>query len=532
VAFVALVTIAASTILGATIVIEDRATLREQIFQSHLAAAHLAAVLTRVEIEDAQDDARELANRPSVRAAVQRGEADTLRSELERFMANHDIMDSVGIYDLDGFRMVSGFPNPLNAGVPSSDRDWFREVKGTGQPYLGVPVRSRATNHPAAPYAVPIFRDDGELGAILVAGISLHALSDDITSINVGPSVRANLLDLRGNGVILAHVDSSRILTEISGRNEAASELQRGSSGTLETVSSAGEPVLSSFATVPGFRWGVLILQPSAVAFAPLEAATRRAIMLGALVVIAAAISASLMAVAITRPLAHLRRAARAVADGDLEQRLGFTSGDEIGQLGRDFDRMAHELAARTAGILALQEELRAEAIRDALTGLFNRRYLDATLGRELQRATRHHAPIGVAMLDLDFFKRINDTLGHETGDVVLREVGALLRERSRGEDVAARYGGEELVLVLPGATLADTFRRAESIREGMATLPVQSQLAPVGSVTVSIGVAAYPDSGAEAETLLRAADKALYQAKANGRNRVVIAETILPDPI
>jgi diguanylate cyclase (GGDEF)-like protein len=220
------------------------------------------------------------------------------------------------------------------------------------------------------------------------------------------------------------------------------------------------------------------------------------------------------------------------VADGDLEQRLGFTSGDEIGQLGRDFDRMAHELAARTAGILALQEELRAEAIRDALTGLFNRRYLDATLGRELQRATRHHAPIGVAMLDLDFFKRINDTLGHETGDVVLREVGALLRERSRGEDVAARYGGEELVLVLPGATLADTVRRAESIREGMATLPVQSQLAPVGSVTVSIGVAAYPDSGAEAETLLRAADKALYQAKANGRNRVVIAETILPDPI
>jgi diguanylate cyclase (GGDEF)-like protein/PAS domain S-box-containing protein len=171
---------------------------------------------------------------------------------------------------------------------------------------------------------------------------------------------------------------------------------------------------------------------------------------------------------------------------------------------------------------LLLRETLRQQAIRDPLTNLFNRRYMEESLDRELSRAARRGSSLGVIMLDIDHFKPVNDTFGHAAGDTLLRAIGALLLTHTRAEDIACRYGGEEFTVILPDSSLEDTWRRAEQLRVAIKRLRVRHGGEPLDAVTVSAGVASYPEHGAVPEALLRAADLALYQAKAEGRDRVV----------
>jgi diguanylate cyclase (GGDEF)-like protein len=171
-----------------------------------------------------------------------------------------------------------------------------------------------------------------------------------------------------------------------------------------------------------------------------------------------------------------------------------------------------------------LREVLRSQSIRDPLTGLFNRRYMEETLEREVRRAQRAGRPMAVLMLDLDHFKRVNDDSGHDAGDALLRELGTLLIRNLRREDVACRYGGEEFVLVLPEASLEDAERRAEELREEIKRLRVSDKGRLLGPLTASFGLAAYPEHGLAGDMLLRAADTALYRAKREGRDRVMVA--------
>src|SRR5258708_20846985 len=161
---------------------------------------------------------------------------------------------------------------------------------------------------------------------------------------------------------------------------------------------------------------------------------------------------------------------------------------------------------------------LKEETIRDPLTDLYSRRLLGDYLPRELMRAARERIRVAVIMIDLDRFKRVNDTAGPAAGDFVLTEIATLLRRHIRGTDIACRYGGEEFTLVLPNATLQSARVRAEAICSAIREEGVQFM-----GVTASLGVAIFPDHAAEPESLLRAADKALYDAKGRGRNQVRI---------
>ncbi|HMI92596.1 MAG TPA: sensor domain-containing diguanylate cyclase, partial [Polyangiales bacterium] len=174
---------------------------------------------------------------------------------------------------------------------------------------------------------------------------------------------------------------------------------------------------------------------------------------------------------------------------------------------------------------LALRETLRNQSIRDPLTGLFNRRYLEETLPREISRAARDRQALGLLMIDVDNFKRFNDSFGHEAGDHVLLEIGRLFQLNARAGDVASRMGGEELLVMLPGASLECSAQRAEQLRAAVASLTLQHRETPLGRVTISIGVAAFPQHGSTGEELMRAADAALYRAKREGRDRAVAAE-------
>jgi diguanylate cyclase (GGDEF)-like protein/PAS domain S-box-containing protein len=168
-----------------------------------------------------------------------------------------------------------------------------------------------------------------------------------------------------------------------------------------------------------------------------------------------------------------------------------------------------------------LQEQLREQALRDPLTGLYNRRYLDATLGRELSRAARDGQPLAVALLDIDHFKKINDSYGHQAGDEVLKALGAMLRAGARGGDIACRWGGEEFMLVLPRMGLDTARARTEQWRTAFGNV-VFSLGEDQATVTLSVGIAVYPEHGRDAAALIQCADTALYAAKSAGRNRVV----------
>jgi len=174
---------------------------------------------------------------------------------------------------------------------------------------------------------------------------------------------------------------------------------------------------------------------------------------------------------------------------------------------------------------IRLREALHAQSIRDPLTSLYNRRYLTEMLEREMRRAIRAEQSLGVLMLDLDHFKKFNDTYGHDAGDTVLRETASFLVKSVRGEDIVCRFGGEEFVIILPMADLKATQARGERIRSKLRELAVLHQGQSLGMITVSVGVAVLPQHGINPKDLVEAADAALYRAKRDGRDRVVVAE-------
>jgi diguanylate cyclase (GGDEF)-like protein len=178
---------------------------------------------------------------------------------------------------------------------------------------------------------------------------------------------------------------------------------------------------------------------------------------------------------------------------------------------------------------LRLRETLARQAMRDSLTGLFNRRYLEESLERELHRVSRKQLGLGVIMADLDHFKRFNDTFGHKAGDALLAAMGQVLRGCVRQGDIPCRYGGEEFVLILPEITLEHLKARAAAVQRRVQEVQVFHEGKYLGQVTLSLGLALFPEHGTSAEALMAAADTALYRAKAAGRNCLVAAGDPLP---
>ena len=187
--------------------------------------------------------------------------------------------------------------------------------------------------------------------------------------------------------------------------------------------------------------------------------------------------------------------------------------------------RKANEqLTAQLVEIKVLQDKLREEAIRDSLTGLFNRRYMNETAHSELARAKRSNLPVGIIIMDIDHFKKVNDTHGHQGGDLLLQAFANLLRSELRAGDIICRFGGEEFVAILPDAFLKDIKVRAEQLRSSFENMRVLHQGRDIHT-TLSIGIAMFPEHGKSEEEILLKADRALYAAKQSGRNRIVISE-------
>jgi diguanylate cyclase (GGDEF)-like protein/PAS domain S-box-containing protein len=189
----------------------------------------------------------------------------------------------------------------------------------------------------------------------------------------------------------------------------------------------------------------------------------------------------------------------------------------------KDTAMMFAEYLSLSIANIKLSEKLASQSIRDTLTGLFNRRYMEETIQREILRAARKETKIGIVMADIDHFKQINDTYGHEAGDEFLMKLADFFKAKTRGSDIACRYGGEEFILILPESSGEDTYKRADYLREEIKKVKVyfRGQLLP--SITLSFGIATYPDHGIDTDELIRVADTALYKAKEEGRDRVIV---------
>ncbi len=169
-----------------------------------------------------------------------------------------------------------------------------------------------------------------------------------------------------------------------------------------------------------------------------------------------------------------------------------------------------------------LSESLSRQSILDPQSGLYNRRFMEESLQREIMRAARKKTPIGIIMGDLDHFKKFNDVHGHAAGDKIITEIGRVFKDKFRGSDIACRYGGEEFLIIVPETSLEETFKRADALREEIKKLEMVFQGQILGAITMSMGISAYPVNGTKMDELLRLADTALYKAKQEGRDRVV----------
>jgi len=209
--------------------------------------------------------------------------------------------------------------------------------------------------------------------------------------------------------------------------------------------------------------------------------------------------------------LLHLKNAFSANGSGN----------PEIADLRQMATTLSEYLSLSIANV-KLSESLSRQSIQDPQTGLYNRRFMEESLQREITRAARKSKTIGLIMADLDHFKKFNDVYGHAAGDKIISQIGKLFNDKFRGSDIACRYGGEEFLIILPETSLADTVKRADRLREEIKKMEMVFQGQILGAITMSMGAAAYPDNGTRMEELLRVADTALYKAKQEGRDRVI----------
>ncbi len=218
----------------------------------------------------------------------------------------------------------------------------------------------------------------------------------------------------------------------------------------------------------------------------------------------------------IVAPLGVLRRGAERFGEGKLDYRIPVHTSDEIGQVAETFNTMAESLMRDRDILISL-------ALHDQLTGLLNHKAFRQQFELEIVRAQRHGHDVGLLMIDIDYFKRVNDSHGHLAGDAVLREIADRIRSTMRPNDIPARYGGEEFIAVLAETGADGAQAMAERLCESVRSRPFKLNYPEEVSITISIGVAVFPADAAEADSLIEAADQALYAAKNAGRDRVVM---------
>lgn len=471
---------------------------------------------------------------------------------LQRMQALAPENEWIGVADLDG--VVRNATGGLLVGKSVSARDWF--IHGQHRPYVG-------DVHPAKLLESLLQRPDRDeplrfvdfaapvtINGTVAGVLGVHASwdwADHLIGLVLPTEAQAAGMQVfifnRAGELIYAPGHQTQHLRD-GGFVGPSAPLDEDGLFTGVLPWHDGSDYLTSVAPVPAsskltdLGWRVVVRQPITLAYSLVRDATSAVLVIGALAAFIASLLAYRAARRLSRHLHGIALAARRVEAGAPGAGMPvFGGSSEVTalssalrnmtvQLMASNSRMEQQVRVRTRELLAANTALDRQARSDPLTGVLNRRGLEERLRLAVSTARRGHRPLAVAMLDADYFKRVNDQFGHEIGDAVLRRLADTLKSRLRASDAVARLGGEEFIAVLPDTDLDGAMVLAESLRAA-----VEAHVDPLyGSITVSIGVAVELGAETDGATLLRCADEALYRAKAEGRNRVCAAEASSQD--
>jgi len=366
--------------------------------------------------------------------------------------------------------------------------------------------------------AVPIRQADGKYVGALMAKINLRAAADvlqrlaprDPNGEGGGGGADIYVMTEQGRLILRSRVSSAELMrTRLA--TDVVQALTDREGSRVEYKRADGRDVMGILRRVPALRWAAVVEVPRAEAFRQAGGGGTGVLLIALL--LAAALAAYVGSL-IVRPLQRLSGVAAKAAAGDTSVELPTGAGGEVGQLTQVFKNLVSRVREREG-----QGELERLSVTDALTGLYNRRHLMGTLANEVQRSRRLRRTFSVLLADVDHFKQYNDTQGHLGGDGALVKIAEILRQTTRGVDSVARYGGEEFVVMLIEAPIATAAAVGERLRARVAAEDFGA-----GRLTVGVGAAEHPTHGETPEELIASADAAMYQAKNEGRDRVIVA--------
>jgi diguanylate cyclase (GGDEF)-like protein len=377
-----------------------------------------------------------------------------------------------------------------------------------------------------------VLQSIGVTVAVHVAQNDMGGLDTLVAHLSEGMKTRdlLSLAVLDDEGRVLAHSDTELFNTLVTSEFERTAIRNDGPTWVRE-----GDVFRISVPAVSGIRWGTVTATYSLQRVISQNAATQTRLALSSVVIFL--VLGTLLYVGldrlVVRPVRTLQQAVRRMGEGHLTTRVPPLRGSELGELTNTINRMAsalqHErenleraVTERTKELQDANARLERLAVTDGLTGVFNHRRFQEQLQAEILRSERHKRPLAVLMIDVDFFKKVNDAMGHPAGDELLRRLAEVLSADLRQTDFIARYGGEEFAVLLPETTMGEAVQVAERMRSAVEERLNQTGTSWPVRITVSIGVATFPEEGASGEQVLVAADQALYMAKRQGRNRVL----------
>lgn len=444
------------------------------------------------------------------RAAGRGAAAPRLENYLRSVQGRFTDYARLTVVDPSG-RLIAGSRRP--APEPDLPADWQADLR-SGTHSLG-PVRPDS-GRSVIDVVVPITNTAGRSLGALAATLDLKPVLATLTRSTIPGAERVHLLDTQGR--ILLTADSESV-TEAQLPAASLEALQRPGAGAVEYESLNEVTVLGVATALSGAPWMVVAELPARTAFARINSQRNMTILAVLTLLAGVGLLAYFLGLLIVRPLTRLTQGADQVAGGNLEVDLPITGSDELARLTGVFNHMVGKVRES-------RDALERLSLTDGLTGLYNRRHLATTIAEELARARRQDKPCALLMLDVDHFKKYNDAHGHLAGDEVLVRVSKVIKDAIRVMDRPVRYGGEEILVLLPDTDLDGAAEVGERIRGRLA-----EEFFAGGRVTVSIGVAVFPEHGESPEALIMSADSALYEAKHNGRDRVVRAALERAEP-
>lgn len=446
---------------------------------------------------------------------------DYLKSVREKFIDYEELM----AIDLKTHIVAT---SARKAGAVKLPPDWLNRA-GKDEAILGNAYWDGAFKKAVILIAVPIKATNGRLLGLLAAKLNFRKVDDILKSDPLGRTGQVYLITQ--DGILLTSsrsISSPFMETKLAGTTTQA--LFKRESTSLRYTDFEGNEVVGTLKQVPPLKWAVVAEIGREEAYAQVLRDRNLTLWIVFGLLLGIGLMAYLLGLSIVRPLDRMTAGAGQVAAGDLEVDIPVVSRGEVGYMTEVFNHMVarlrqgrDELAAINATLSEKNKELEELSITDGLTGLYNRKHLMETLTAEAARSRRHKGVFSILMMDIDHFKKYNDRFGHLAGDEVLIRMALIFKESIRSVDFAARYGGEEFLVMLPqtgadgGEEVADRIRTRVA-KETFAKRNEQP------AITISIGIAAFPEHGDTPEYIIASADAALYQAKRRGRNRVVRA--------